>query len=91
MDSDRRFTGADIIMADVLRQTLAVGVPGYPNIRAYIERACASPAFKKAYADQLAHFAAGDRAQSAAWRPLLVRSGPWLKPQDGPKHLQHGG
>jgi len=56
-----RFTVADIMLADVLRQTLRGGVPGYPNIRPYIERACARPAFKKAYADQLAHFAAGAR------------------------------
>jgi glutathione S-transferase len=56
-----RFTVADIIMADVLRQTLAADMPGYPIIRAYIDRICAHPAFKKAYADQLAHFAAGDR------------------------------
>jgi glutathione S-transferase len=59
-----RFTVADITMADVLRQTLAAGMPGYPVIRAYIDRACARPAFKKAHADQLAHFAAGDRTRS---------------------------
>lgn len=58
-----RFTVADIIMADVLRQTLAAGVSGYPIIRAYIDRICARPAFKKAHADQLAHFAAGDQAR----------------------------
>jgi glutathione S-transferase len=58
-----RFTVADITMADVLRQTLRADLPGYPNIRAYIERACARPAFKKAYADQIAHFAAGDRTR----------------------------
>jgi glutathione S-transferase len=52
-----RFTVADIMMADVLRADM----PGYPNIRAYIERACARPAFKKVDADRLAHFAAGDR------------------------------
>jgi glutathione S-transferase len=59
-----RFTVADIIMADVLRQTLAAGISGYPIIRAYIDRACARPAFRKAHADQLAHFAAGDRTHS---------------------------
>jgi glutathione S-transferase len=58
-----RFTVADIIMADVLRQTLAAGLPGYPVIRAYIDRICARPAFKKAYADQVAHFVAGDQAR----------------------------
>ncbi|TWI18498.1 glutathione S-transferase [Mesorhizobium tianshanense] len=48
-------------MADVLRLTLRVDMPGYPNLRACIDRACARPAFKKVYADQLAHFAAGDQ------------------------------
>lgn len=59
-----RFTVADIMMADTLRQTLHGGLPGYPLIRAYIDRACARPAFRKAHADQIAHFAAGDRARS---------------------------
>jgi glutathione S-transferase len=59
-----RFTAADIMMADVLRQALHYGAPSHPNIRAYVDRACARPAFKKAHADQLAHFAAGDRARS---------------------------
>jgi hypothetical protein len=35
------------MMADVLRQTLAADVPDYPNVQAYIERACARPVFKK--------------------------------------------
>ena len=35
-----RFAVADIMMADVLRETLAADMPGYPNnSRAYIERA----------------------------------------------------
>lgn len=59
-----RFTAADIVMADVLRQALHAGVQGYPIIRAYIDRACVRPAFKKAHADQLAHFAAGDRSHA---------------------------
>ena len=33
-----RFTVADIIMADVLRQTLRADLPGYPIIRACIDR-----------------------------------------------------
>jgi len=37
-----------MIIADILRQTLAADVQGHPNIPAYIERACTSPAFKKA-------------------------------------------
>lgn len=58
-----RFTVADIIMADVLRQTLAADMWGYPIIWAYIDRICARPAVKKAYADQVARFAAGHQAR----------------------------
>lgn len=58
-----RFTVADLIMADVLRSTLAAGLPGYPILRAYVDRICARPAFKKAHADQVAHFIAGDEAR----------------------------
>ena len=58
-----RFTVADIMMADVLRQTRRADVPAYPNIHAYRERASARPAFVKAHADQLAHFIAGDEAR----------------------------
>jgi len=32
----------------------------HPACRDYVARATARPAFKKAHADQLAHFAAGD-------------------------------
>ena len=60
-----RFTVADIMMADVFRQTRRADAPAYPNIRTYRERVCARPAFKKAYADQVAHFVDGDRARSA--------------------------
>jgi glutathione S-transferase len=31
-----------------------------PPVRAYVARATARPAFKKAHADQMAHFAAAD-------------------------------
>jgi glutathione S-transferase len=54
-----RFTVADILMADVLRVP-DVRTAASPSIEAYIERACARPAFKKAVSDQLAHFAAAD-------------------------------
>ena len=56
-----RFTVADILMADVLRVPDVRAFAASPAIEAYIERACARPAFKKAVSDQLAHFAAGDR------------------------------
>ena len=55
-----RFTVADILMADVLRVPDVRAFAASPVIEAYIERACARPAFKKAHADQLAHFAAAD-------------------------------
>ena len=52
-------------MADVFRQTRRADAPAYPNIRTCRERVSARPAFKKAYADQVAHFVDGDRARSA--------------------------
>lgn len=62
-----RFTVADLLMADVLRPVDRFdGLAGYPACRAYLDRALARPAFEKALADQLAHFAAGDRARGAA-------------------------
>lgn len=58
-----RFTVADIMMADVIRQTRRANSPAYPNIRAYKDRVCTRPAFGKVYADQVAHFENGDRAR----------------------------
>ena len=55
-----RFTVADILMADVLRVPDVRAFSASPVIEAYIERACARPAFRKALSDQLAHFAAAD-------------------------------
>ena len=60
-----QFTVADIIMADVLRQTRAAGMPLRPIIQDYVHRICARPAFEKAYADQVAHFTAADKARSS--------------------------
>jgi glutathione S-transferase len=55
------FSIADILMADVLRLIDRFeGLADYPACRAYVARATARPAFKKAYADQMAHFAAAD-------------------------------
>jgi glutathione S-transferase len=52
---------ADLLMADVLRQVHKFdGLEGYPACHAYVERLTSRPAFRKAYADQMAHFAAGD-------------------------------
>lgn len=55
------FSVADILMADVLRLVDRVdGLAAYPACRDYVARALARPAFVKAHADQLAHFAAAD-------------------------------
>ncbi len=56
-----RFSVADILMSDVLRLADRFdGLADYPGCRSYVERATSRPAFKKAYADQIAHFAAAD-------------------------------
>lgn len=61
------FSIADILMADVLRLVHRFdGLAHAPTCRAYVTRATARPAFAKAYADQMAHFAAADRARESA-------------------------
>jgi len=58
-----RFTVADLLMADVLRQVDKFdGLTVYPACHAYVARMTARPAFLKAYDDQMAHFATGDVA-----------------------------
>lgn len=55
------FSVADILMADVLRLVDRFdGLKDYPAVRDYVLRATARPAFIKAHADQLAHFAQAD-------------------------------
>lgn len=55
------FSIADILMADVLRPVDQFnGLAAYPACRDYVTRATARPSFVKAYADQMAHFAAAD-------------------------------
>jgi glutathione S-transferase len=57
------FSVADILMADVLRLVDRFdGLADFPACRAYVIRATARPAFLKAHADQMAHFAAADRS-----------------------------
>ena len=57
----KSFSIADIAMADVLRLVHRFeGLAKYPSCRDYVTRAIARPAFVKAHADQLAHFAAAD-------------------------------
>lgn len=56
-----RFSIADIAMSDALRLVDRFdGLTEYPACRAYVARAIARPAFAKALADQMAHFAAAD-------------------------------
>ena len=64
---DNRFTAADILMADVLR------MPGkleqleeFSGLKAYLDRACDRPAFRKAVRDQLDHFEAADAKRKKA-------------------------
>jgi glutathione S-transferase len=55
------FSVADILMADVLRLVDRFdGLTEHPACRDYVARATARPAFVKAHADQMAHFAAAD-------------------------------
>ncbi len=55
------FSIADILMSDVLRLVDRFdGLADFPACKAYVARATARPAFVKALADQMAHFAAAD-------------------------------
>jgi glutathione S-transferase len=57
------FSIADILMADVLRLVHRFGgLAKYPACRDYMARATSRPAFVKAHADQMAHFAKADVA-----------------------------
>lgn len=61
-----RFTVADIMMSDALRvPKVLAALEDLPALRAYVDRACARPAFLKARGDQMAHFAAADAARAA--------------------------
>lgn len=56
-----RFTVADLLMADVLRVPKVRAAGDFPALRSYVDRACARPAFKRAYDAQMVHFAKSDR------------------------------
>ena len=58
-----RFTAGDLLMADVLRIPAIRKFGDRPATAAYVERVTARPAFRKALAAQLAHFAAADAAR----------------------------
>ncbi|HEX8902171.1 MAG TPA: glutathione S-transferase family protein [Vitreimonas sp.] len=59
-----RFTVADLLMADVLRIPKVRSLGNRPATESYVTRVTARPAFKKAYAEQLAHFAAADAGRA---------------------------
>lgn len=59
-----RFTVADLAMADVLRIPDVRARGERPASEDYVARATARPAFAKAHADQLAHFAAADAVRA---------------------------
>ena len=59
-----RFTVADLLMADVLRVRKVRAHGERPATEAYVARVTARPAFLKAHADQMAHFAAGDEQRA---------------------------
>jgi glutathione S-transferase len=55
-----RFTAADLLMADVLRVGKVREFGDRPATERYVARVIDRPAFQKAHADQLAHFAVAD-------------------------------
>ena len=55
-----RFTVADLLMADVLRIAKVRSFGERPATEAYVTRIMDRPAFRKAHADQMAHFAKAD-------------------------------
>lgn len=59
-----RFTAADILMADVLRIPDIRGFGEHPAIAGYLDRVLERPGFRKARADQLAHFERADRRRA---------------------------
>ncbi|MET0351646.1 MAG: glutathione S-transferase family protein [Rhizobacter sp.] len=58
---DGAFSVADLMMVTVLRRLGSSGlVEGFPNLAAYIARGEARPAYRRAFADQLAVFEASE-------------------------------
>lgn len=60
------FTVADLLMADVLRVPALREFAASPVLDSYVDRVCDRDAFRKAHADQLAHFAAADAHRSGS-------------------------
>lgn len=61
-----RFTIADLMMVDVLRVAKLRAFGDRPAAEAYVDRVMDRPAFKKAQADQMAHFEAADAVRRQA-------------------------
>ena len=59
-----RFTVADLLMADVLRVPKVRDFGSRAATEAYVARVTDRPAFKKAFADQIAHFQRADAMRS---------------------------
>lgn len=59
-----RFTVADLLMADVLRVTDIRAYGKRPATEAYVTRVTSRPAFRKAHAEQMAHFEMADKARA---------------------------
>lgn len=59
-----RFTVADLLMADVLRVARVRSFGDRAATESYVARITERPSFKKAHADQMAHFAAADAVRS---------------------------
>ena len=54
---DGAFSGGDLLMVTVLRRLEGLGIlEEYPNLSAYVARGKGRPAYKRAFADQLAVF-----------------------------------
>lgn len=60
-----RFTAADLLMADILRIPKVRSYGDRPATKSYLTRVMERPSFKKAYSDQLEHFAAADQSRSS--------------------------
>lgn len=60
-----RFTVADLLMADILRVPKVRAHGNRPASEDYVARVTERPAFKKAHADQLAHFRAADASRAS--------------------------
>jgi glutathione S-transferase len=62
---DGDFTAGDLMMVHVLQRLRASGILGeFPNLAAYVARGEARPAYKRAFAAQLAVFEAGQQARA---------------------------